>query len=221
MNTREGERLTPRQPVQFPGTTANVTSDPPAFWLHVDGALLGKLVLDSERLVLGRSPACDVTLADSTVSCDHLQLSRHGGAVLATDLGSRNGTLLNGRPLDRPTRLRNNDTLRLGGARLQVVLPEIAGSGATLPASTVAANLTHEEREVAIVLVAPFRVPGVLAPRPATRSEIADAVSLSERTVQRRLDSLCVKLALPTHAPRERPHLLAQRILERGIDAQR
>jgi predicted component of type VI protein secretion system len=199
----------------------NVTSDPPGFWLYADGALLGKLVLDGEQLVLGRSPACDITLADSAVSGDHLLLSRHGGAVLATDLGSSNGTLLNGRPLDRPARLRNGDTLVLGGVRLQAVLPQIAGSDTTLPAATTAAKLTDQEREVAIVLVGPFRVPGVLAPRPATRAEIADAVSLSERTVQRRLDSLCVKLALPTHAPRDRPHLLAQQILERGIDAQR
>ncbi len=193
--------------------------DPPRFWLHVDGALSGQLVLDGARLVLGRGNACDVVVDDDAVSNDHLELSRHGGAVLATDLGSRNGTRLNGRLLDRPERLRHGDTLTLGRTRLQLVLPPVAGSRETEVDSSYAAKLTDQEREVAAVLVAAFRAPGVLAPRPASKAQIAEAVSLSERTVQRRLDSLCVKLALPSHAPRDRPHLLAERILELGIDA--
>ncbi len=194
---------------------------PPKFWLHVGGELRGQLVLDGERMVLGRGAVCDVVLDDYKVSSDHLELSRHGGAVVATDLDSRNGTILNGRPLDRPTRLRHGDTLVLGSARLQLVLPPVPGSVGTEPASPLTAKLSDQEREVAAMLVAPFRVPGALAPRPASRAEIATAVSLSERTVQRRIDSLCIKLGLPTHAPRERPHLLAQAILERGLDGQR
>jgi hypothetical protein len=195
--------------------------DPPRFWLHVDGELRGQVVLDGERIVLGRGSACDVLVEDDAVSNDHLELSRHGGAVLATDLDSRNGTRLNGRRLDRPTRLRHGDTLVLGKTRLQLVLPPVAGTEETEPASASFPKLTDQEREVAAVLVAAFREPGALAPRPASRAEIAEAAHLSERTVQRRLDGLCVKLALPSHAPRERAQLLAQRILELGLDAGR
>jgi predicted component of type VI protein secretion system len=195
--------------------------DAPRFWLHVDGALRGQIVLDGARLVVGRGNACDVVVDDDAVSNDHLELSRHGGAVLATDLGSRNGTRLNGRLLDRPERLRHGDTLTMGRTRLQLVLPPVAGAIATEPESGLVMTLTDQERDVAGVLVAPFRAPGALAPRPASRAEIAEAVHLSERTVQRRLDSLCVKLALPSHAPRDRPHLLAARILELGLDARR
>ena len=194
---------------------------PPRFWLHVDGALRGQVVLDGERLVLGRGPACDVQLDDAKVSSDHLELTRHGGAVVAMDLGSSNGTLLNGQPLDRPTRLHHGDTLALGRTRLQLVLSPVAGIDGTEPAQTVGAKLSDQEREVAAALVAPFRESGALAARPASRADIAASVHLSERTVQRRLKSLSMKLALPTHSSRERPHLLAQRILERGVDAQR
>ena len=38
---------------------------------------------------------------------------------MATDLDSRNGTALNGEPLDRPRRLRDGDTLIVGGHRLR------------------------------------------------------------------------------------------------------
>jgi predicted component of type VI protein secretion system len=210
---------TPARPLRLASTPAEWV--PPRFWLHVDGELRGQIVLDGEGLVLGRGPACDVQLDDATTSTDHLELTRHGGAVIATDLGSRNGTLLNGRPLDRATRLRHGDTLELGRTRLQLVLPPVAGVAGTEPAAAGGAKLSDQERDVAAALVAPFRVAGALAPRPARRAEIAAAVHLSERTVQRRLDGLSVKLGLPAHAPRERAHLLAQRILERGIDAQR
>ena len=193
----------------------------PRFWLHVDGELRGQVVLDGARLILGRGPACDVQLDDATVSSDHLELARHGGAVIATDLGSRNGTRLNGQPLDRPTRLRHGDTLQLGRARMQLVAPPVAGVATTEPVAAGQAKLSDQEREVAAALVAPFREAGALAARPASRADIAAAVNLSERTVQRRLKSLSVKLALPAHAPAERSHLLAQRILERGVDAQR
>lgn len=195
--------------------------DPPRFWVHVDGQLRGRLVLEAQRVVVGRGDACDVVVDDDAVSNDHLELSRHGGAVLATDLDSRNGTRLNGRRLDRPTRLRHGDTLTLGSTRLQLVLVPVAGSSETAPADSTGATLSDQERKVAGVLVTAFRQPGSLAPRPASRAEIAERVHLSERTVQRRLDSLCVKLALPSHAPQERAHLLAERILELGLDAGR
>ena len=209
-----------------PGPTLRLAStpvawEPPRFWLHVGGELRGQVVLDGEQLIVGRGPASDVQLDDATVSSDHLQLARHGGAVVATDLDSRNGTILNGRPLDRPTRLRHGDTLELGQARMQLVLLPVAGVERTEPAAADTTTLSDQEREVAAALVAPFRVAGVLVARPASRADIAAAVHLSERTVQRRLNSLSLKLGLPAHAPRERSHLLAQRILERGVDAQR
>jgi hypothetical protein len=211
----------PLAAVTADGDLAAATWVPPCFWLHVGENLRGRIVLDRERLVLGRGIACDVVLDDETVSSDHLELTRHGGAVLAMDLESRNGTLLNGKPLDRPTRLRHGDTLVLGSARLELVLAPVVGSDGTQPATQPQVKLTDQERDVARILVAAFRTPGMLAPRPATRAEIAAAVHVSERTVQRRLDSLCVKLGLPSHAPRERAHLLAQHVLERGVDGQR
>jgi predicted component of type VI protein secretion system len=221
MDHIEPEQFTP--PPERPLHVASAVDAwvPPMFWLHVDGQLRGKVVLDGERLIVGRGPGCDVVLDDDTVSSDHLQLTRHGGAVLALDLDSRNGTQLNGVPLSRTTRLRHGDTLVLGRARLQLVLAAVAGGDKTEPATSSTITLSDQEREIACALVSPFRAPGAIAPRPASRAEIADAVHLSERTVQRRLDSLCVKVALPAHAPRERAHMLAQRILERGLDGQR
>jgi DNA-binding NtrC family response regulator len=48
------------------------------------------------RLLLGQGPACDIRLADRTVSRRHVALDVEGGRVRVSDLGSKNGTRVNG-----------------------------------------------------------------------------------------------------------------------------
>ena len=189
--------------------------------IEQDGVLVRVVDLTQERTLIGRAEHCDVCLDDTTVSGDHLEIARHGQALVATDLGSRNGTLLNGQRLTRSVRLADGDTLALGGCRMRVELRAPAGTRETDLADVSGVVLTDEELAVVAALVAPFRRPGALAARPATRAEIADATHLAERTVTRRLESLAAKLRLVPHQPRERGQLLAQRILELGLDRQR
>jgi hypothetical protein len=88
-------------------------------------------------------------------------------------------------------------------------------------ASEPAVALTEEERATAAALVAPYRSEGAFAGRPATRAEIAEALHVSERTAQRRLDALGVKLDVPGETGRERPRLIAARVIELGLDRRR
>jgi pSer/pThr/pTyr-binding forkhead associated (FHA) protein len=188
--------------------------------MHVErgGDVVAVVELQAERTLFGRGPECDVLLDDSTVSSAHLEVARHGSAFVATDLGSLNGTVLNGRRLVRPVRLADGDTLALGSCRLRVSIP---AATATTPAEAPVIALTADELAVAAALVSRYRAPGALAERPATRAEIAAATHLAERTVTRRLESLAGKLRLDAHDPHERSHRLAQRILELGLDRQR
>ena len=137
---------------------------------------------------------------------------------MATDLDSRNGTALNGEPLDRPRRLRDGDTLIVGGHRLEVSDPVPGRAGGTVAAAGPRVALNEEERATAAALVAPYRSEGAFAGRPATRAEIAEALHVSERTAQRRLDALAAKLEVPGDAGRERPRLIAARVIELGLD---
>jgi pSer/pThr/pTyr-binding forkhead associated (FHA) protein len=169
-------------------------------------------------MVFGRGEHCDVTLEDEAVSTDHLEISSHGAAVMATDLDSRNGTVLNGEALDRPRRLRDGDVLQVGRFRLELSLPPQRRSESTVAAPRKTVELTTDEREIAAALVAPYREPGVLAGRPATRAEIAETLHISERTVQRRIDALARKLGVQPDAKRERPRLVAECVLDLGLD---
>ncbi len=187
-------------------------------WLSGEGGEPRSVSLAAGRTVVGRDPEADVCLEEEAVSWNHLEIESRGGVLMATDLDSRNGTALNGEPLDRPRRLRNGDTLIVGAQRLEISIPQPGRGGETVAASEPSVALSAEERATAAALVAPYRSEGAFAGRPATRAEIAEALHVSERTAQRRLDALAAKLDVSGDAGRERPRLIAARVIELGLD---
>ena len=64
---------------------------------------------------IGRSSASDIILkSDDYASGRHAQLTRHGGLLYVEDLGSTNGTFVNGRKTVGATPLRHGDSVRVG-----------------------------------------------------------------------------------------------------------
>ncbi len=190
-------------------------------WLSGPGEAPRSVALTGERTVIGRSPEADVRLDDEAVSWNHLEIELRGDVLMATDLDSRNGTALNGEPLERPRRLRDGDTLIVGGYRLEVKTGSVTPVGATVAAGGPGVGLNEEERATAVALVAPYRSEGAFAGRPATRAELAEALHVSERTAQRRLDALAAKLGVSGDAGRDRPRQIAARVIELGLDRPR
>ncbi|HEU5142049.1 MAG TPA: FHA domain-containing protein [Solirubrobacterales bacterium] len=186
-------------------------------WL-TSGAKPRSFPLPEGRTTVGRDPEADVSLDDDAVSWHHLEIESRGGVLMATDLDSRNGTALNGEPLERPRRLRDGDTLILGSQRLEVSISQAGAAGQTVASTEPSVPLSEEERATAAALVAPYRSQGAFAGRPSTRAELAEALHVSERTAQRRLDALAAKLDVPGDAGRERPRLIAARVIELGLD---
>lgn len=76
-------------------------------------ALLGARVPLGGEVVLGRDPACTVPLPSDDVSRRHARISLDGGAHVVTDLGSTNGTWVNGAEIERH-RLAPGDRIRVG-----------------------------------------------------------------------------------------------------------
>ncbi|MHC4403021.1 MAG: SpoIIE family protein phosphatase [Planctomycetota bacterium] len=69
--------------------------------------------LDTESIVLGRHPECDVVLDVGAVSRQHARIVRLGENHFIEDLNSRNGTFLNGNPLAGRQPLSENDQVRI------------------------------------------------------------------------------------------------------------
>ena len=73
--------------------------------------------------MLGRSSDCDIVLADRSSSRRHTRIFRQDGAWFVQDLGSRNTTLVNGRPITEPVRIVAGDLIQIAESRV-VVGPE-------------------------------------------------------------------------------------------------
>ena len=112
----------PPQPAQLqtPVGRPSMPVPPPAagiprFFLEIEGRMHP---VDRLPFVLGRGSDADLRLDDKGVSRRHLQLSMQGGAVVASDMGSTNGTLINGALLRAPVMLANGSLLRMGNTRI-------------------------------------------------------------------------------------------------------
>lgn len=71
------------------------------------------VVLRGDRMVVGRLSSCDICLQDKNTSRQHAAFVRQGSAWTVEDLGSTNGTLVNGRTVDRLA-LRDGDVIVVG-----------------------------------------------------------------------------------------------------------
>ena len=69
---------------------------------------------EDEPVVIGRSSDAEIAVADRSMSRRHARLFKEDGDWLVEDLGSRNGTLFNGRKITEPTPVRIGTALRIG-----------------------------------------------------------------------------------------------------------
>jgi pSer/pThr/pTyr-binding forkhead associated (FHA) protein len=69
--------------------------------------------------VIGRRPGSDIFLGDTYMSGEHARLTLHEGRWWLADLGSTNGTFVNGTRIDRPTPLTPGAEVRFGRIRMR------------------------------------------------------------------------------------------------------
>lgn len=72
--------------------------------------------------LLGRSPYCSIVLEDARVSRQHAAIRLTSEGLSIQDLGSRNGTLVNGTALRGPRCLQPGDVVQIGSQRLEIEL---------------------------------------------------------------------------------------------------
>ncbi len=82
----------------------------------------GSVDLFEGEITIGRGLSCPIRFNDHSVSRKHVRLSITADSIIARDLGSRNGTKLNGSPLEAKTVLQDRDILQIGSVQLRLVL---------------------------------------------------------------------------------------------------
>ena len=109
------------------------------------------------EVIIGRSPSCTISLEDAKVSRRHVRLALESGEARVSDLGSRNGTVVNGEKIEAEMVLLPGDRLQVGDSTIlfeptarasladRTGLGEISGSPVEelLPAAGPVAGLYH------------------------------------------------------------------------------
>ena len=143
------ERKITRAPFTVEDTIFLGTHPLPATFVlaKTDPSLVPLLAFDGGEIVAGRDATCDRVFHVLMVSGRHARLKREGDRIVIEDLGSSNGTFVNGRRIDGPTDVRAGDLIGLGSYTVLLTL-DSAPAPATAPAQATA--------------------PAMLAPRPAS-----------------------------------------------------
>lgn len=128
--------------------------------------------LEGEAVVLGRSSKADVVLADRFLSRQHARLVRRDGAWFLEDLGSRNTTFLNERPVLHPEPIRPGDVIRLADSR---ILVEDAATGVSGDGLAGGELPDHTILREATMLLSPDRA-AVEPSRAASRLRVLNEV---------------------------------------------
>ncbi|MCL1918177.1 MAG: DUF3662 domain-containing protein [Peptococcaceae bacterium] len=117
-NRREGEE---------PSRNSHGNLEIDAYLEFVEGFHLGKIFhLDQDAIIVGRQNACDLALQDDEVSRQHLTVFREGMRWCIEDLGSTNGTYVNGVHIDKYI-LKPGDRVRVGQTTFVFQMPEYQG----------------------------------------------------------------------------------------------
>lgn len=102
-------------------TPARSRQEPP-YLVIVDGPRTGaRFSLGEGSNIIGRSPSCVVRLEDQSVSRQHSEVVKGQSGWMVKDLGSKNGTFVNGEPITEAVVVGHKDILKTGIYRLRLI----------------------------------------------------------------------------------------------------
>jgi predicted component of type VI protein secretion system len=120
--------------------------------------------------VIGRDPGCDIVIAGAHVSRRHAELSMRGGKLWVKDLGSSNGTFVNGKRNDE-TALKNGDEVKFDAMAFKIVGP------ADQPEEESFEEAEMTQFRPAVAAPKPAAAPAPAAPAPAPKPAPAPAAA--------------------------------------------
>lgn len=79
-----------------------------------------RFAMVGEEIIIGRAPSCDIAIGHKSISRRHLRIAVDGDVFIAEDLGSQNGTRINGKRINGPTPFKLGDKVQMSEFSLEV-----------------------------------------------------------------------------------------------------
>lgn len=131
--------------------------------LTLDNTLVREVPLDKERIMIGRKPSNEIQIENLAVSGEHACIVTILNDSFLEDMGSTNGTLVNGQPIKKHI-LQNNDVIEIGKYKLKYV----AGAPAqAAPAEDFEKTMILRPAAKAAAMAKPAAAPAAPAPAAA------------------------------------------------------
>jgi hypothetical protein len=180
----------------------------------ISGVRSWRVELEADRSTIGKAAENDIAVDDDvTASHLHAVLERFPAGWCVSDLGSSNGTWVNGERIWASRRLRHGDEIRIGQTRMLFRDPLSAGGAAT-EAEQGPPALTVRERDVLIALCRPLLARDMFT-EPASTRAIADELVITQAAVKQHLGNLYGKFGVAAEDDHRRARL-ANEALRRG-----
>ncbi len=146
----------------------------------LDGAFLGEFPIDRARMTIGRRPGNDIHIDNLSISGEHAAIVTTGDAVFIEDLGSTNGTVVNGQPVGKHV-LRHGDLIELGKYQLRyadidtlkalaTIAPEVAGKTGGIPPAPATPTSTPKKMSA-------VSLPAAVPDQPSARERSAPGMA--------------------------------------------
>ena len=179
----------------------------------ISGVRSWRVELAADRSTIGKAGENDIAVDDdATASGLHAVLERFAAGWCVTDLGSSNGTWVNGERIWASRRLRHGDEIRIGQTRL-VFRDPLAPAGAATEVELAAPALTTREHDVLVALCRPLLARDMFT-EPASTRTIADELVITQAAVKQHLANLYDKFGVGAEGSRRAR--LANEALRRG-----
>jgi DNA-binding CsgD family transcriptional regulator len=171
---------------------------------------------DEGRISVGKSAENNLVIDnDPTVSRAHAVLEHVGPAWCIEDVGSTNGTMVNGERIFGRRHLTHGDEIILGRTRLVFYDPNRKGDDTTEPVAPPP-DLTRGEKKVLTELCRPILSGGAFRP-PASVQEIADALYVGPQAIKQHLGRIYDKYGIAEEPrPQDRRVKLANAAIDTG-----
>ena len=171
--------------------------------------------LDGERVSVGAEGGNDIRIdGDRSVSRLHAVFARVGPGWSLKDLGSRNGTFVNGERLHDEHALRHGDEIQTGSTRMLFRASKTDVQPAVTQTADPPPRLTPRERDVLIALCRPV-LEADLFTEPASIRQLARKLVVTEAAIKQHLARLYDKFELFDEGERRRLRL-ANEAIRRG-----